>query len=222
MAQEIKTVTWDDKPFLGDIISLTGEVIKINRSVTTQVHTSGGGGSVSSRGNGRTNVRFDPVSTTTTNTLHDDIYLIDGDGKEHFIQVQDKPELGIREGHQIQLLSVSANVAGNPMVAPYVAIKNKTLDKVIFDYTPFKPLQFYQATAFRMSKKNFENTTTTKKVFIIIGICLTIMLAVLPPIAAILAVILIIVRFKALNNFIKHYEVLFEQNVVPALKQRLD
>lgn len=38
------TITWDNKPVTGEVVSLVGEVVKINRSTSTTTNVTGGGG----------------------------------------------------------------------------------------------------------------------------------------------------------------------------------
>lgn len=44
------TITWDNKPVTGEVVSLVGEVVKINRSTSTTTNVTGGGGSVRTTG----------------------------------------------------------------------------------------------------------------------------------------------------------------------------
>lgn len=229
------TITWDNKPVTGEVVSLVGEVVKINRSTSTTTNVTGGGGSVRTTGGSsgythplyagldrpKTDVRIKPVKVMTKSTFHDDVYLIDSTGKEHFIQFTDRPELGIREGHQLQLLSINADVAGEKLFAPNVAIKNKSLDKVFYDHLSFAPIQTYKATQVKLAKRYFMNLPTIKKVLFSVYLLIILMCMIFPPLGILVALPLIFVMVKNLKSLNKKFEDEFNHDVVPALQKAM-
>ena len=210
-------------------------MVKINPSTSTTTNVTGGGGSIRTTGGSsgythplyagldrpKTNVRIDPVKVTTKSTFHDDVYLIDNSGKEHFIQFTDRPELGIREGHQLQLLSINADVAGEKLFAPNVAIKNKSLDKVFYDHLSFAPIQTYKATQVKLAKRYFMNLPTIKKVLFSVYLLIILMCMIFLPLGILLALPLIFVMIKNLKSLNKKFEDEFNHDVVPALQKAM-
>lgn len=92
-----------------EVISLAGEVIDINRSNQTHLHANGGSAYASSH-NGRASASVSPISVTSTNSVHDDVYILTESGEEVFIQLVNWENAGIRKGHYIQAIWLKVNI----------------------------------------------------------------------------------------------------------------
>lgn len=110
---------------------VTGEVAESGKSMETKVHGSGGG----SYGNGYTA----PVNIRSTTTVHDQIFMIDREGKEHAFQLQDF-HVACRSGNQ---LSVLWAVRKGKRTGPYIAVHNKTTSQTYFQDSELKKIFSY-------------------------------------------------------------------------------
>lgn len=107
-----------------EVHSMTGKVASSAKQLETKV--SGGGGSGMMRnGSGYTA----PVRIHSTTTTHDQIFLVDGTGKEHIIRLKNW-DLACRESNE--LTAVWMNRKGKDG-GPYVAIRNLSTDTVDYD-----------------------------------------------------------------------------------------
>lgn len=116
-----------------EVISISGEVIEINRSNQTRLHASGGGAYASSH-NGHSSASVSPISVSSTNSVHDDVYILTESGEEVFIQLVNWENAGIRKGHHIQALWLKGTVDNKkPFSSPYLAVNNRSLNKVLYN-----------------------------------------------------------------------------------------
>lgn len=121
------------EPVTAEVISLAGEVIAINRTNQTHLHATGGSAYASNHG-GHTTARVSPVTISSTNSVHDDVYIRTESGEEQFVQLINWQNAGIRQGHHIQLLSFNVNINNRKQFPIYNAvINNRSLNKVIYD-----------------------------------------------------------------------------------------
>ena len=122
-----------DEPVTAEVISISGEVLEVNRSNKTHLHASGGGSSASSS-NGRAYARTSPVSVSSTNTVHDDIYLLTDSGEEVFIQLVNWEHAGIRKGHHVQAIWLKVNINDKKNFSTsYALVNNRDLKKVHYN-----------------------------------------------------------------------------------------
>lgn len=103
---------------------VTGTVASAVKQLETKV-SGGGGGGYSHQGTGYTA----PVQISSTTTTHDNIFLVDGTGKEHAIRLQNW-DLSVRETHQLTAIWLTKR---NGKGAPYVAIYNATLGETDYN-----------------------------------------------------------------------------------------
>lgn len=103
---------------------VTGTVANAVKQLETKV-SGGGGGGYSHQGTGYTA----PVQISSTTTTHDNIFLVDGAGKEHAIRLQNW-DLSVRETHQLTAIWLTK---GNGKGGPYVAIHNATLGETDYN-----------------------------------------------------------------------------------------
>ena len=79
-----------------NIYNRTGTVVNTTKTSTTRTYTTGGGYD-SQAG------RYNPTTTHTTTTIHDQIFLIDKDQREHVIQLAGW-DLPTREGNELTMI----------------------------------------------------------------------------------------------------------------------
>lgn len=103
-----------------EVHSVTGKVAAANKQLETKVH-GGGGGGYTNQGSGYTA----PVTISSTTITHDDIYLVDTNGKEHAIRLQNW-DVACREGHELDAVWL---IKKGKNEGPYVALRNKTLNQ---------------------------------------------------------------------------------------------
>lgn len=101
-----------------------GEVVGADKQLETKVSGSGGGGG-SFRGSGYTA----PVQISSTTTTHDMIHLVDEDGQEHAIRLQNW-DLAVRPTHRLTAIWLAKKGKRN---GPYVAIHNHTLNETDYN-----------------------------------------------------------------------------------------
>ena len=104
--------------------SYTGTVASAAKRLETKVEGSGGGGS-SYQGTGYTA----PVNISSSTTTHDEVYVVDENGQEHVLRLQNW-DLSVREGHKLTVVSLVKQGRAN---GPLVAIHNHTLNKTDYD-----------------------------------------------------------------------------------------
>jgi hypothetical protein len=85
-----------NKPF--ELTELIGTVVNANKMATQQTHVSGGGGVVN-QGYGSTA----PVSVTTTTTIDDKVFLMDGSGQEYTLRLTNV-DIAVRPGHELHCI----------------------------------------------------------------------------------------------------------------------
>lgn len=116
-----------------DVISLAGEVIEINRSNQTHLYASGGGAYASSSG-GHASASVSPISVSSTNSVHDDVYILTDTGEEIFFQLVNWEAAGIRKGHHIQAIWLRVTIEDKGSFStPYVIVNNRSLGKVLYN-----------------------------------------------------------------------------------------
>ena len=110
----MQTLTAGGKIF--NLYGITGKVVSQGKYSTTSVSGGGGGGG------GPYGERVEPVTITSTTTVHNDIVLADSNGKEHAFSLSD---FGIicREGHE---LSVIWAIRQGRQQGPYIVVINRT------------------------------------------------------------------------------------------------
>lgn len=127
-----------NEPVTAEVISISGEVIEINRSNQTHLHASGGSAHASASthygGHTRVTAHTSPVSITSSTSVHDDVYLLTETGEEVFLQLVNWENAGIRKGHQIQVIWLD-NLVNNQtkLPTPYAIVNNRSLNKVLYD-----------------------------------------------------------------------------------------
>lgn len=124
-----------NEPMSAKVISIAGQVIDINRSNQTHLHATGGGAYASSH-NGSASARVSPISVHSTNSVHDDVYILTEAGEEVFIQLVNWEKAGIRKGHTIQVIWLDITADNNPnagFATPYVVVNNRSLNTVLYN-----------------------------------------------------------------------------------------
>lgn len=124
-----------NEPMSAKVISIAGQVIDINRSNQTHLHATGGGAYASSH-NGSASARVSPISVHSTNSVHDDVYILTEAGEEVFIQLVNWEKAGIRKGHTIQVIWLDITADNNPkagFATPYVVVNNRSLNTILYD-----------------------------------------------------------------------------------------
>lgn len=111
--------------------SLTGTITGYNQHVETHVHASGGGGTFV-KGSGS----VAPIEVSSTNTLHKEVFLEDGDGRTHALNLTGW-NVPLAQGHRMVLVWVKDR---DDATGPYVALKNLTTGQYIVND---KPVQEY-------------------------------------------------------------------------------
>jgi hypothetical protein len=104
--------------------SVTGRVANTSKNLETRVHGGGGGGSTY-QGTGYAA----PVTISSTTTVHDQIFLIDSEGKEHSFQLADF-DIACREGNE---LTVIWSIKQGNKTGEYIVVHNQTTSKTFFN-----------------------------------------------------------------------------------------
>lgn len=185
------------EPVTAEVISLAGEVIAINRSNQTHLHATGGSAYASSHG-GHSTARVSPISISSTNSVHDDVYIRTESGEEQFVQLINWQNAGIRQGHHIQLLSFNVNINNRKQFPIYNAVvNNRSLNKVIYDerlmgymIDPITYLKTFQAM--------FQTLNPTIAIICGIAIVICVISIILIPVAAL---IIYVISKKYLAKF---------------------
>ena len=107
---------------------MTGKVASANKQLETKVSGGGGGGGgYSYQGTGFSHTA--PVRITSKTVTHDEIYLVDADGQEHALRLQDW-DLSVREGHELTAVWL---VKKGKSSGDYVVMHNATLGETNYD-----------------------------------------------------------------------------------------
>jgi hypothetical protein len=108
-----KKLTIDDTMF--SICYIKGVVLGKDKHLETKMY-GGGGGGYSYNGTGGSA----PVSIGSTTTIHDKLYLMDDDNREHAVELTDW-DVACREGHKLLVIWV---IKGGKDEGPYVSVSN--------------------------------------------------------------------------------------------------
>lgn len=200
-------------PVTAEVISISGEVIDINRSTQTHLHASGGGAYASSH-NGRSSASVSPISVSSTNSVHDDVYILTETGEEVFVQLINWERAGIRKGHQIQLLSFNVNVNNRKQFPIYNAVvNNRSLNRLLYD----ERLMGYMVdpvTYVKTFVSMFKTLNPTVAIICIVAIIFCLISVILIP----LAVLIVYVISK---KFLTKFPAVVAKEVKPKLNQIL-
>lgn len=109
--------------------SFTGKVVDSNKQLETKVSGSGGGGAVY-QGNGA----VAPINIQSSTTVHDQFFLIDENGKEISVKLQNW-DISLRTQHILQVIWA---VPGKATQGPYVTINNHNLNDVTWNDSQLK------------------------------------------------------------------------------------
>ena len=101
---------------------VTGAVAETGKNMETKVHGSGGGSYGGAYGGTA------PVRISSTTTVHDQIFVVDREGKEHSFQLQDF-NVACRTGNEVTVLWA---VRKGKKSGPYVVVHNRTTSKTYF------------------------------------------------------------------------------------------
>lgn len=116
-----KKLTIGDTMF--SIYYIKGVVLGKDKHLETKVY-GGGGGGYSYNGTGGSA----PVSIGSTTTIHDKLYLMDDDNREHAVELTNW-DIACREGHKILVIWV---IKGSKDEGPYISVSNlSTRDNAI-------------------------------------------------------------------------------------------
>lgn len=119
MLDSIKTI---GKKF--SVYALTGQVTDTTKNYETKISGGGGGGMVRN-GYGFTS----PVSVKSSTHIHDQIFLLDEEDKEHAIHLTNF-NIDCRKGHRLTAIWA---IKQNKKKGPYIAIVNNTLGTITFN-----------------------------------------------------------------------------------------
>ncbi len=114
----MKTIHTSNKEY--ELYWVAGQVMSAGKNMETKVQGSGGGG----YGNGYTA----PVRITSSTTVHDQIFLLDREGKEHAFQLQDF-NVACRDGNELSVIWAIKKGGGN---GPYIVVHNRTTSQTFF------------------------------------------------------------------------------------------
>ena len=121
-ALRMREILINGKPF--ELHAVTGRVAAANKQLETRV-SGGGGGGYAHQGTGFTNA----VHISSTTVTHDQVYVVDGGGREHALRLQNW-NLACREGHELTAVWL---IKKGKTSGPYVAIRNATIDETKYD-----------------------------------------------------------------------------------------
>lgn len=107
-----------------EVHAVTGTVASATKQLETRV-SGGGGGGATYQGTGYNA----PVRISSTTVTHDQIFLVDGDGAEHALQLQNW-NLACREGNTLTAVWL---IKKGKSKGPYVAIRNSTINDTQYD-----------------------------------------------------------------------------------------
>jgi hypothetical protein len=118
----MREITINGKPF--ELHSVTGRVAAATKQLETRV-SGGGGGGFTNTGAGYTN----PVHITSTTITHDQIFLVDENGNERALRLQNW-NIACREGHELTAVWI---IRKGKNSGPFVAIRNATVNETKYD-----------------------------------------------------------------------------------------
>ena len=118
----MREITVNGKTY--QVHATTGRVAAANKQLETRISGGGGGGS-SYGGTGYTA----PVSISSQTVTHDQIFLVDGNGREHALKLQNW-DVTCREGNELTAVWM---IRKGKERGPYVAIRNETLGETQYD-----------------------------------------------------------------------------------------
>jgi len=118
----MKTINTSNKVY--ELYWVAGQVVSAGKNMETRVQGGGGG----SYGNGYTAA----VRITSTTTVHDQIFLVDREGKEHAFQLQDF-NVACRDGND---LSVIWAIKKGGAKGPYIVVHNRSTAQTFFNEKP--------------------------------------------------------------------------------------
>lgn len=204
------------KPVQAEVISVAGQVIDINRSNQTHLHASGGGAYASSS-NGRSSASVSPISVKSTNSVHDDVYILTETGEEVFLQLVNWENAGIRKGHFIEAIWLKVDNGISTFSTPYVVINNRSLNKVLYDNNQL--LELVKPTDIKQSFVTFISILSPMAKIvcgIILAACILMLISTPLMIIVLLPVLAGLLAFIA-KNAIKQLAPLMEKEVKPRL-----
>lgn len=171
--------TTADELVSAEVTSISGQVLAVNRSNQTHLNVSGGSAYASSH-NGHASASVKPVSIQSSNSVHDDVYILTETGEEVFVPLINWQNAGIRQGHYIQLIQLY--IPGSKSVhrsSPYALINNRSLNRVLYHEQLLKdatnPLQT-MATLKAIGREIGNPLLTTIGVILIVIFTLTVIL----------------------------------------------
>lgn len=201
------------EPVTADVISIAGEVIAINRSTQTHLHATGGSAYASSHG-GHSTAHVSPIAISSTNSVHDDVYIRTQSGEEQFVQLINWQNAGIRQGHHIQLLSFNVNINNRKQFPIYNAvINNQSLNQVIYD----ERLMGYlidPITYLKTVQAMFKTLNPTVAIICGIAIIICVVSVILIPIAA-------LIIYVISKNYLAKFPSVVATEVKPKLQDLL-
>ncbi|HVU58250.1 MAG TPA: hypothetical protein VHD83_24485 [Puia sp.] len=114
----MRTINTCNKEY--ELYWVTGQVLESGKNMETRVHGSGGG----SYGNGYTA----PVNVSSTTIVHDQLFVMDKQGKEHAFQLQDF-HLACRDGNEVTVLWA---IRKGKKTGPYFVVHNRTTSQTFY------------------------------------------------------------------------------------------
>lgn len=201
------------EPVTADVRSVAGEVIAINRSNQTHLHATGGSAYASHHG-GHSTARVSPISISSTNSVHDDVYIKTATGEEQFVQLVNWQNAGIRQGHFIQILSFDVNVNNRKQFPIYHAVvNNRSLNKIIYD----ERLMAYMVDPLTYLKTFYGlYKTLNPTIAIICGIAIAVCL-----ISVILIPVALLIVYVLFKKYVAKFPSVVASEVKPKLKDIL-
>lgn len=103
-----------------NLYSVTGKIIEQGKFATTHVHGGGGSGQGGNSG---------PINISSSTTVHNDIFLVDSNGKEHSFQLSGF-NIACRQDHE---LTVIWAVEDGKEKGSYIVVVNHSTSEQFFD-----------------------------------------------------------------------------------------
>ncbi|OOR89404.1 hypothetical protein B0181_06910 [Moraxella caviae] len=126
----IELTSFDGHKKQVEVCSISGKVIDVRRTVKT--HISGRSHALAG---GKNRYAHAGTSIKSSNTTHDEVYIVNEAGKEEVLRLTNFEEANIRAGHHVQALYFKGfSPKGDPTTTPYILINNRSLDKVVKKY----------------------------------------------------------------------------------------
>lgn len=173
-----------NEPVTAEVISISGEVIEINRSNQTHLHASGGSAHASASthygGHTRVTAHTSPVSVSSSTSVHDDVYLLTETGEEVFIQLVNWENAGIRKGHQIQVIWLNYSFSnGKKYATPYVIVNNRNLNKILYNNDKLS-LGFQATSTIKVIIAAFKHASIILKLIFLASLAIFFPIAIVP------------------------------------------